>query len=578
MVVYSGFDPQVTNLIMSPSANVSTGLWSAMTNSGGGTGAAFTRDTSQVFAVPSTGSFRFTSGSDTAAGGTQFSTMTINLTDVVSDYSIGARVRNSQTVGEPYMTVQWYSAINAGGSLLQTDTIQKAYGTFSTGTWIILSMEGLTPPLGALSVKVTIGQINQNLNGGVNWSAFDGIMFHVGSKLTTYIDGAQGPDYHWTGTAYQSTSYRDALALAIPSGKLGIARVTPQLYRANRAGALSQEVTKYMIDASVEMRTDRTIRKLLHAKVSDPNKFTAFSDYIAPVLTIKYSDGSSVSNQLGLYTLIPTETDNTQSGISGGFEAYDIIWGLSETSFGFPFTVSAGSNIIGAVLGIANAEGYKTNIPMPSPGIVAAKTLTYDINWSKLKVMNRLLTAAGYYECWGDAHGYITSFPYIDWSTAPPNKVLASGLGSEVVGSIRREPDYASIYNKVRVIKEDTSNPVNNFVVTLTNANPKSPVSTVNLGRVRMMEPLVNNDIPNSTIGNQIARKMLQEAASFHVRYQVSTLLDPFRGVHEFYDAAVNQSNGLSILAGSYHVSGWDLPMNAHEPMTHYLNRVEEYQ
>lgn len=576
MVVYSGTDPAVTNYIKTPSSNGGLGAWSAMNNAGAGTGATFVTDASQVFALPSTASFRFTSGANTTAGGLQNSTCNIDLVDLTSDYSIGARVKNSQSVGEPFISVSWYTGLNASSTLLRTDTVQSAYGTYGTVNWRVLSMDGLQPPTGAISVKIVIGQIFQNLNGGVCWAAFDGIMFHVGSKLTTYIDGSQGPRYQWNGTIYNATSTRLAQVLAAPKGKGGIAKITPMVFRATKQNVLSDDLSAYMTAGSVDMRTDRTIKKLFHGSITNPTKFHAYADYLAPVIKIQFADGSIVQNQLGLYSLIPTDETHRQFGVTGGFEARDITWALAETTFNLAQHIPAGTNIISYAKALIAAEDFLANIP--NSAVTTAKILSYPITWSKLKVINKLLNLAGYYQCWGDNKGYITSFPFLNFKATEPAKILVSGKSSEIVGAIKRSPEYGSIYNKVRVIKEDTQNPGNSFVVNKTNVQPDSPTSTVSLGRVRMMDPYIDNDIPDLTTGTEIARNLLQEASSFHVRYDVQTILDTNRGVHEIYSAAVTRNDLSPVMAGIYHVVGWDLPMNAKDPMTHYLNRSEDYQ
>ena len=366
------------------------------------------------------------------------------------------------------------------------------------------------------------------------------------------------------------------MAILGGTGYGGLAKISSQLFTSDKLNNLIEDVSTIMLSGAVEMRTDRRVKMRFSGRVRDPRKIRPFIDYLAPIMTIEYSDGRVVTEQLGLFSLPPNGEDSTYLGSQGSFEAFDLGWNLSENTFGNYYTVTAGTNVVDTVVSILAAEGF-TRVSIPPSTRTFPKTRTYDISRDKWNICNAMLRSIAYYHLWVDRQGVITSLPYIDYDLAEPGKTLFTGVGSDIVGTIYRAPLKDQIYNKVRVIGErpKTNTPI---IQTLINSNPLSPTSTVNLGRTRAMPTIKDSDINDTATALEVARRALQEASSLYTRYELYTLPDPSRGFFEVYDADVANINGLDILSGRYRVSGWDITLDAHTPMRHIMNRNEPYQ
>lgn len=379
-----------------------------------------------------------------------------------------------------------------------------------------------------------------------------------------------------------SAHYQAAIApitIAAPqviTGRKGSAKITPKLYRADKLNQWTDDLSSLMLSGTVEMQTGRRIKMQFQGALRYPERLVPFVDYLAPVLKIQYSDGSTVTEQLGLFSTAPFAIDSSFYTSTGQFTALDLGWNLSENTFGTYKTVAAGANVVDTVISILSAEGF-TRVSIPASSRTFVKTHTYDITRDKWNICNAMLHSIGYYHLWVDRVGVITSMPYLDYDQAQPAKVLSTGLGSDLVGLIRKEP-VTDIFNKVRVIGERPSTGTA-IIQTLINSSPASPTSTVNLGRTRQRRPdIKDSDINDTATALETARRALQEASSMYTRYTLQTLPDPARNFFEVYSASINRIDGVSLMAGNYRVSGWKISMDHRTPMEHYLNRLEVYQ
>ena len=267
------------------------------------------------------------------------------------------------------------------------------------------------------------------------------------------------------------------------------------------------------------------------------------------------------------------ETINVSSRI-GAIDAKDLCWNLSESSFSGYYSLPAGTNYVTAVINILLSEGFTRYAITPT-----TKVLPMNRTWkgeaTKLEIINDLLESIGYYSLSLDNYGIFESFPYRDLWTTQPAKFLFSGQGSEVIGSIQKQPLIDSIFNFVKIIKEDTQNPANSFVYELSNMNLLSKTSIPILGRTK--SKLINDSqIESLAVAQDIARKIIQESNSLYTNYTLNTLPDPERGIWEIYDANILMSDGSEALVGRTRCDGWDIgftPSTA--KMAHFVNRLE---
>jgi hypothetical protein len=426
-----------------------------------------------------------------------------------------------------------------------------------------------TAPSGALDTVTTANSFAIGRLGANNADYFDGRMAHV-SIYNRVLTDAEIAEHYAVGMSDPVVLVNLGL-----TGRRGLALITPKLMIADKLNVYQYDMSQYLQGGAVEMRTNRRVKMRFSGRLRDPSVIRPFTDYLAPILKIVYSDGSEIEQQLGLFSFPPGGEESSYFSSTGSFEAFDLGWNLSENTFGTYYSLTAGENVVDEVIAILAGEGF-TRVNIVPSAATFPKSRTYDINRDKWNVCNAMLRSINYYHLWVDLQGVITSMPYQDYDEVEPAKYLFAGKGGEVVGTVRREPLKDQIYNKVRVVGErpKTNTPI---IQTLTNTNPLSPTSTVNLGRTRMHPVIKDSDINSSAAALELARHTLQMSSSLYNRYEIFTLPDPGRGFFEVYDASLFRESGATVMEGRYRVSGWDIAFDPHTPMRHHLARLEAY-
>ena len=107
------------------------------------------------------------------------------------------------------------------------------------------------------------------------------------------------------------------------------------------------------------------------------------------------------------------------TGVSVDLELYDKTLILSEDTFGVSYAIPAGTNPITAVSSVITSTGQ------PAPALLTATTdtlataMVWEAGTSKLKIINDVLDAAGYFALFTDGYGQYRAEPYTSPQTRP---------------------------------------------------------------------------------------------------------------------------------------------------------------
>ena len=141
-------------------------------------------------------------------------------------------------------------------------------------------------------------------------------------------------------------------------------------------------------------------------------------DWLARRVRISYEhDGQAVP----LITAIPRAPveQHTATGVVTDVELYDKTLILAEDSFGESFAVPAGTNIVDTVAAVIVSTGEPApTLLTPSPETLA-NPMVWEAGESKLRIVNDLLDAAGYFAVYTDGLGRFRADPYTDPATRP---------------------------------------------------------------------------------------------------------------------------------------------------------------
>lgn len=412
-----------------------------------------------------------------------------------------------------------------------------------------------TPPLrtdpNRTLVRVNVRVVTSSARAIRFWA--DGCQIEQGTEATSFVQGDYGdPYWRWAGQAHASISYRDPIPLQTAIGRGGSATVHARLWRANANNERLEEISGQILSGKVNMSVDRDVKWSFACtlKGTGYERLTPFVDYLAPTLTVNYPDGTRVSGQLGLYVVAPSPETHTASGYTVTITAADPTWLLSIQGFKDPYTIQDTSNIVTAVRGILDGAGVARYSIPPSARALAVDT-TWDTTASKLKIVNELLEAAGYYSLYADLHGVLTSGPYQDIKRVRVARTIAAnGTGEDqtIVGAVKLDPETDKFRNRFVVVMDNPRRPVIRSVVNIT--HPLNPLGQWNIGvRTRKLR---RRCLVGQGAADDLAKRLAREYSTLYERVSLSILPDPQRDVHEILALAVYADDGDPVAVGRF--------------------------
>lgn len=562
--------PELTNIIPNPSYEVSTAGW-ARSNT---TVVNVAPDIVSTWAYAGTYALRMQTAA-ASAGAKGYILPSVNFTYPFAEddtWVLSVSIQKSAAALATKLQLLWLTAVS-GGTTISTTELVAAASTDAQRLTLVSVV-----PAGAVAVQPRI-EVTANGSTGGN-VLIDGWCFYAAPSWQGYVDGTQGADYEWLGTPHASQSRRVARTLQTAVGRGGVVRLSQKLLKVKADGTPLDDITSQLVEATVDLDTDRVVSPFaIEGELRSADVLKPFSDYIAPFLILEHSDGRVVNEQLGIYSIVPSAQKDSYLGSRLSFSGRDITEQLNTSVFASPFTIASGANIVSTIYEILATEGITEgtyNIPYSRKFAVDAFTWGYDEVWSKLRIINALLDAIGYYKLHTSRFGTPRAFPYIDLNASEPNKKYTTGVGGEVVNEVVQEPDYAGIVNMVRVSNDKSG--ITPFTTVIQNNNLDSPVSIPKLGRTIFKE-INDTNIPDLASAIAIARETLQRGASIYNRVRIDTLADPSRNPYEIYEFDVRQEDSSAVLTGKWRCSGWKLgftPSTARMQQT--LGKVQPFE
>jgi hypothetical protein len=357
---------------------------------------------------------------------------------------------------------------------------------------------------------------------------------------------------------------------------VGAIRLTARLLLTDRHGVAQDDLTPYVVRATVDLDVDRAVSPLLlRGELRRAGLVTAYTAHLQPWLRLEYPDGEVIDEPVGLYAVAPPGRRRTYSTTREELTGHDHTWRLAQSYFTEPYSVAAGSNVVAAVKAILAGEGF-TDLEIAITS--SSKTLTETATWgldqtvAKITVIRHLLDAIAYTPLHSTRQGQLRAIPLPDLATAPIAKTY-SLAGGQVTAEVAEDPDADRVCNVVRVMNDrDGAAPI---LAVAENHNPASPVSIENLDGRRIFREFRDDHIPDQATAETIALRELERGATYDNRVRITTGLDPTRNPHEVYGFALTQRGGESVLAGRWRCAGWSLGfMTKDAAMTHQIGKV----
>ncbi len=253
-------------------------------------------------------------------------------------------------------------------------------------------------------------------------------------------------------------------------------------------------------------------------------------DWLRHRVRINYLlNGRTIPLLTGLPASPGDDADST--GVEMQLDLYDRTSILDGDSYGEPFAVPPGANLIEAVANVIASTG-ETQISIPASPATTATGIGWPSATTKLGIVNDLLTAAGYLTLWCDGLGWFRAEPYTPPSLRPKRFTFAGAVGDRYLPRVGRQFDPLAVPNRVRAIaKTDGSSEA--AMAEAIDERPANPFSKLNRGFWRTYTAL---DIEASDLAGWATRRL----AELQQVYEAHTV------THAWIDAGLND-------AGLYH-------------------------
>jgi hypothetical protein len=211
---------------------------------------------------------------------------------------------------------------------------------------------------------------------------------------------------------------------------------------------------------------------------------------------------------LGVYVISAPSTQYYESGSSRDIILIDKLTVIKDDVLTTTLQVPAGANVVEAVVQQIQATG-ETKIASTSSGTVLSNPMTWEPGTTRLKVINDLLSVAGYWSLWTDNRGQFRVEPYIE--PASRSVVYSFAEGQTSIHSPEWEYELAlwEATNTVVMVSQ-ADDDGNTWTAYAVDDNPDSPTSTVAMGRV--LNPIVEENVEAASqldLQQQANRKLL---------------------------------------------------------------------
>lgn len=214
---------------------------------------------------------------------------------------------------------------------------------------------------------------------------------------------------------------------------------------------------------------------------------------------------------LGVYVLAAPSTQYLADGRSREIALIDKLTVVRDDALLETLQVPAGANIVDAVIAQIQAVG-ETRIAATGSSAVLTNAMTWEPGTSRLRVINDLLTVAGYWALWTDRLGQFRVEPYIAPADRPVVWDFAEGPLAIHTPDWTYELALWDATNTVIMISQADDDDVT-WTASAVDANPASPTSTVAMGRV--LNPIVEENVEAASLADlqaQANRKLLDNS------------------------------------------------------------------
>lgn len=394
---------------------------------------------------------------------------------------------SGQTVGNPGFDGQLFSGVT--GLVNDWNIYQR--GLYANSIIAPVNAVGMRTYITFTATAAIVGTVVVYLDG-----------VHIieagsGELVPSYVDGNQGPYFHFTGTANRSTSYRDPIPTVGPIGSGGEIVYKTRYYKADKNNVIGDEISQYIYSGKINTDIDKSVQSTLTIQGYNADVIKAWT-WIAVFTEISYEDGRFERSQRGLFKLHqPKNTGDDATSVidvSGDDPSYALDYQFTDT-----YNIPVGTNVTTALRNLLALAGI-TWERLPVTSTVTGKVRSYKPGDKLRDALTSLTSAMGWFSVFADWDGAITTIPYRGTATTAPSRTYTLGQESELVGDIVTDRKDDSVFNIVIATRTDPK--LGTLKAVARNDDPNSPTSTtyVNGPGIRTKLITVNEEVTAATL------------------------------------------------------------------------------
>ncbi|WP_053957170.1 hypothetical protein [Inediibacterium massiliense] len=303
--------------------------------------------------------------------------------------------------------------------------------------------------------------------------------------------------------------------------------------------------------ASIKMKEDQTVDYL--------------SDRIQPFVVFLRGK-KKIKFPLGIFLLNSPKRKDENNTIYREIECYSKLQILIQDKFGERYFIPKGTNYITAIAQIIASTG-ETKINLVPKNAVLQTDKEFDIEKSKLEIVNELLKEINYYSLRVDEEGYFVSNPYV----LPVDRTIEYEYVDNELSVIGEgATEELDLFNVPNVFVRYVNNPERpDMRSEYINDNKSSITSTVSRG-MRIVDMKAINDIASQSDLDDLTRRDAYNASQVYGHVTFETAIMPF---HEYLDCLYLRYNRLGI-NDKYIETSWEIDCKAGSKMRHTVRKV----
>lgn len=320
-----------------------------------------------------------------------------------------------------------------------------------------------------------------------------------------------------------------------------------------------------VVDCRVDYSSLSSLKASANIKMKEDATVDYLNDRIQP-FCIFAKENTEIRFPLGIFLLNSPSRSDTDNAVYREIECYSKLQILSQDMFGERYFIPAGTNYIAAVAQIISSSGEtKINLVPYSAATVTDKE--YNIEMSKLDIINELLKEINYYSLNVDREGYFISKPYI---LPVDREVEYEYIDNEISVIGQGASEELDLFNVPNVFVRYLDNPERPALRSVyENINPDSLTSTVNRGR-RIVDIRAIDDIASQDALHDLTIREAYNASQVYGHLEFETAIMP---MHDYLDCLYLRYIPLGI-NDKYIETSWSIECKAGSMMKHKVRKV----